>query len=109
MKNNKLSESVKKEIKDYIEILKKEIPLRKVILYGSYAKGKAHEDSDIDLAIISDPFAKDPHDEMVNLMMLSQRISDRISPIPFRPVEMNMKYHSLIAEIKKHGQVVFEE
>jgi predicted nucleotidyltransferase len=32
------------------------IRIKKVILYGSYARGKATEESDIDLVVISDDF-----------------------------------------------------
>ena len=43
-------------INNYVLELSKEININKVILFGSYAKGTNHEDSDIDLAIFSDDF-----------------------------------------------------
>ena len=42
-------------ITDYINKLKQQIPVEKVVLFGSYAKGNYTKDSDIDLAIFS-PF-----------------------------------------------------
>ena len=40
----------------YIESLQKGIHLEKVILYGSYAQGHPHPESDLDLAVISPDF-----------------------------------------------------
>jgi len=55
------------EIEDYIKVLiKNKINPEKIILYGSYAKGKAHQYSDIDIAVISDQFGKDEIEELMN-------------------------------------------
>lgn len=50
-----------REIKTIIEKYEEElsrlgIKSRKIILYGSYAKGNPREDSDIDLLVVSDDF-----------------------------------------------------
>lgn len=47
----KLAESFAREIKQ------EGIHLRKVILFGSYAKNTAHRNSDIDIALVADEFA----------------------------------------------------
>jgi predicted nucleotidyltransferase len=44
-------------ISKLIRLISIEINLKGVYLFGSYAKGKAHEYSDIDLALVSDDFA----------------------------------------------------
>ena len=42
-------------ISKYIKVLLlKDIQIDRIIIYGSYASGKAHKDSDIDLAILGD-------------------------------------------------------
>ena len=43
-----------KEIKSYVEKIKKRYNPQKVILFGSYANGKPNEDSDVDLLVIMD-------------------------------------------------------
>ncbi len=64
---------VKKTInKNIINVVKKfrtvvetaGIPVEKMILFGSYAKGTAHSDSDIDIAVVSKKFGYDDIDEM---------------------------------------------
>ncbi|MBU1570405.1 MAG: nucleotidyltransferase domain-containing protein [Proteobacteria bacterium] len=53
----KRRQKVEKIIVSFREELKKlGINTEKIILYGSYAKGKPREDSDIDLIVISEDF-----------------------------------------------------
>lgn len=53
---DRIPESIQRIILDYIDTMSQKISIDKVILFGSYAKGDAHEHSDIDLAIFSDYF-----------------------------------------------------
>ncbi len=46
-------------IKARLEVLKEELPLRLVVLFGSYAKGNYTVTSDIDLLIVHDNTSKD--------------------------------------------------
>ena len=43
-----------------IEQLRCEIPIKEIILFGSYAKGNPKEYTDIDLAVIADRFKASP-------------------------------------------------
>lgn len=47
-------QEVKKSVKRFSEYVSREFPVRKVLLYGSYAKGSARTDSDIDVAVFID-------------------------------------------------------
>lgn len=100
----------RQEISDFIDLLQKNrIYPQKVILFGSFAKGNQHRDSDIDLAVVSDKFRGDEFDEITRLLKLSSQVSDRIEAIPFNEREFNLsKYHALIGEVKKYGKVVYE-
>ncbi len=44
---------IKNKLEEYIKVLTKTINVDQMILFGSYAKGEAHEFSDIDIALIS--------------------------------------------------------
>jgi predicted nucleotidyltransferase len=100
---------VLKEVKDYIRVLKNHnIKIEKVILFGSFVKNKNHKYSDIDLAIVSSQFKKDTIDSMMLLSRLTSGVSDRIEPIALTPEDMKSKYHPLIGEIKKYGQIVYQ-
>ncbi|MBA3046984.1 nucleotidyltransferase domain-containing protein [Patescibacteria group bacterium] len=95
---------IKKEIKEYIQILKTDkLPINKVILYGSYAKGKQHQWSDIDLCIISPKF-KDAYCAMQYLLLKTiTKPKHPIEPVGFSPKDFKDKYSSLIDEIKTTG------
>ena len=52
----KIPESIQSIVIDYVNKIKRQIPIDRVILFGSYAKGGYSIDSDIDIAIFSDYF-----------------------------------------------------
>ena len=45
-------------VKEFKEKLQKKIPIKKLILFGSRAKGKIHPWSDFDLIVVSDNFKR---------------------------------------------------
>lgn len=51
-------DELNKVVNNYLNALNGKITIQKVILFGSYAKGLAHDYSDIDLLIISDELPK---------------------------------------------------
>lgn len=107
-KHATLSSREKGMIDKYILLLKeKGIEISKVVLFGSYAKGKAGPDSDIDLAIISSKFGKDNWQEMILLRKLALEIDSHIEPVPFSPKDMEDRYSTLSEEIRKYGVILY--
>lgn len=66
--------------KKYVKEVCKNYKIEAIILFGSYAKGTYHVDSDIDIAVITDDFTNNKFDEEVNLRMLIWEIDLRIEP-----------------------------
>ena len=76
--------------KRYADFLRKnKSGVKKVYLFGSYVKGTAKENSDIDLAVVFETFL-DSFDMQVELMKLRRRFDARIEPHPFREVDFNL-------------------
>ena len=50
--------AVVKQLKVFKNTLHKDVPIDKMIFFGSRAKGKFHRDSDIDLVIVSPKFRR---------------------------------------------------
>jgi len=75
-----------------------------IVLFGSYAKGSYHTDSDIDIAVI----LKD-YDNLMNiqldLMKLRRKIDSRIEPHPIKESDFK-EGGPLINEIKKYGEII---
>jgi len=96
------SEDLLNELKIFAGELKKNLSVKEVYLYGSFAKGEIHEGSDIDLLIIGD---------------FSERFFDRIGKIldltdlPVEPIvytveefeELKKSQNPFIMEILKTG------
>ena len=105
MDKKRIPKKVKKEIERYVNILKEDnLPIKKVILFGSFAKGRQHEWSDIDLCVISTEF-KDAWSALEYLWS-KRKIFDikyTIEPIGFSPKDFQDKYDSFIHEIKTTG------
>lgn len=101
-------ESVNKIIQRFYKILIDEgIKVDRMILYGSYAKGYAEEESDIDIAVISKNFGKDRVEEGMMLFRLAGDLDVRIEPVPISLESYeNNTWVPLIYEIRKNGEEV---
>jgi predicted nucleotidyltransferase len=85
-------------------LIKEEIKVEKVFLYGSYASGLFHENSDVDLAIISSDFGKNKFEEGKLLLRIAWRIDPRLNPIPVSTeVFEKDTWVPLINEIRQKG------
>ena len=82
------------------------IPVEKMILFGSYAKGTAHKDSDIDIAVVSKKFGYDDVDEMQLLWRETHLVDSRIEPYPLSPSDLQEGFSPIAYEIKKYGILV---
>lgn len=99
-------EKIKKIVRAYIRLLEADgFDIEKVILYGSYAKGTPHRNSDIDICILSKKFGRDSHQEGKYLFRkLWQLTSANLEPVGYSPKDFYGKNKSpLINEIQKNG------
>jgi predicted nucleotidyltransferase len=83
------------------------INTEKIILYGSYAYGKAGEGSDIDLIVVSSDFVdKNIRERLELLGIASARIMEPIQAQGYTPGELQGKDRSsFIQEILEYGKV----
>jgi predicted nucleotidyltransferase len=98
-----------KNIIKYIrELERNKIPIRKAVLFGSYARGSAKPESDIDVALISEVFSGDRFKDRQKIIPLRRNIDSRIEPLPFTPEDFD-NGGMLAEEIKKNGVVIFQK
>ena len=89
------------EIKQEIIKRLKPLDLDKVILFGSYAYGKPHEDSDIDLYVVTnDNYTPQSFKESMDLRLkISRAVKDLQKIIPIDIITHTRKMHKKFAEI----------
>lgn len=82
------------------------IRAKNLILYGSYAKGNACEDSDIDLIVISPDFeGKDIRQRLEILGVASARIMEPVQALGITPAEIESAETSFfIREVLQYGK-----
>jgi predicted nucleotidyltransferase len=103
-KQKRLKKSEINKIYKFVQLLKQHgFSVSKVILFGSYAKGKANPDSDIDVAIISTQFGHDIAEEMMLLRKIDLKVDSHIEPVPLSPDDLNDNYSTFAQEIKRYG------
>jgi predicted nucleotidyltransferase len=88
----------------YLDSISTKYNILQAILFGSFAKGTNHEDSDIDIAIIVNNVA-DIIDTQIDLMKLRRKIDLRIEPHPFMINDFN-KSNPVVNEILKYGIIL---
>ena len=98
-------DQVVKIIAGFIIELRRKIPIKEFILFGSYAQGNPKEYSDIDLAVISDWFKDKPKIEnMQYLSRIAATYNSLIEALPFTEEEYsNLDKRSFLASIVKSG------
>jgi predicted nucleotidyltransferase len=93
-----------KTVKDYLMYVEKSgIDVERGILFGSFAKGTAKKDSDIDLCVVSSEFGKDPVAETARLKSLTWDIDPSIEVVPYSPQDLAVEEDPLAHEIRTHG------
>ena len=93
---------VKAKALEFAKLVKKNMQVKQIYLFGSYAKKTNHIDSDIDIAVVSDDFSKNKMDNMLKLMRLRREVDAMIEPHPFLSKDFK-KTDSLVNEIIKTG------
>jgi len=90
MATQEINELIDRIIDRYINVLKENnIPVSRLYLYGSYAKGGYHKDSDIDIAVFLDKDTIDQFEEDVRLFKLTKNVDLRIEPHSFARTDLD--------------------
>ncbi len=91
-------------MKQYAAVVRQNFPVKKVILYGSHARGKARDDSDIDVAIVVRQVEGDFLLSEKKLFTLRRNIEPMIEPVL---LEEDNDPSGFLAEILKTGEVIY--
>ncbi|HLD71810.1 MAG TPA: nucleotidyltransferase domain-containing protein [Candidatus Peribacteraceae bacterium] len=84
-------------------LLEKGYPVHRVLLFGSVARDQATEDSDLDLAIICDPFRETRQEENIAMRALCWDIDIRIEPFSLHQDDFQKPFFALPYEVEREG------
>ena len=88
----------------YAERIAERYHPKQIIVFGSYAKGTATENSDIDIAVVCDSLSGDYLENTSGLFRLRRDIDLRIEPVLIDLSDANNFFYN---EILKTGKVVY--
>jgi uncharacterized protein len=97
--------AVIEKVAQYANLVCNYFPVKKVILYGSYAKGTAKEYSDIDVAVVVDKIEGDFLEAETRLFNLTHDIETSIEPVLFEDGDTDTG--GFFEEIQKTGEVIY--
>ena len=88
----------------YAEEVRKALNPYSIVLYGSYAKDSATEDSDIDIAVIFDGYTGDWLKDSALLWKLTRSVSTAIEPIL---LDRTQDPSGFVEEVVSTGEVLY--
>lgn len=92
-------------VKIYAKALARELPVKQVILFGSYVSGHPHEDSDIDVAVVMHDVAiSDYLATLKRLCSLRTPIDPMIEPHLMLEAGDNGGF---LQEVRRTGEVIY--
>ena len=92
-------------VRSFAEKASRVVDIRQVVLFGSYATGSATEDSDIDVAVITNSPAADWLETSAQLYKISGSIDSAIEP---HLVDYTFDHSGFLEEIRKTGLVIYD-
>ncbi len=100
----KIKRDIKKIVLEYrLKVKNSGIPIDRIFVFGSHARGNARKDSDIDVCVVSPKLGKNEVAEIGKLNFLRWKIDNRIEPHPVSSKDFKSTATPLIFEIKKYG------
>ena len=98
-----IPENIMNISKQFVNKIKKEIPVSKAVLFGSYVNGNYDEGSDVDLAIFSDAFEDMSRVEGITFLLVRALEFDvDLEPVAFSTKEMEIR-SGIVEEIFRTG------
>jgi len=94
-----------KIVKQFGELVRQNYSVNQIYLFGSYAKGNAKEESDIDVAIVIEKIGDDYLEQSTKLFQLRRKVDLRIEPVL---LELNNDVSGFLEEIRSNGVLVYK-
>lgn len=92
----------------YRRKLEKKIRVKQLILFGSYARGKPRDYSDIDVAVVSKDFKGGTKKDYLILDRTAREVTPLIEAFPYTPHDLKARRRGdFLDEILRTGKVIY--
>jgi predicted nucleotidyltransferase len=98
-------EAVVNIVERYAQAITKEFTPSAVVLFGSYANGNPHEDSDIDVGVIFNDYTGDWRQTATRLWRLRRDVSFDIEP---HLLDIKNDKSGFVKYVMKSGQMIYQ-
>jgi predicted nucleotidyltransferase len=99
---------IRAAVKEFVRALNPAVRVEEVILYGSYASGQAHDESDIDIAVLSEDFARMSKLEVIQVLAHRRIHCDSmLMPVGYSLAQFRDPDNSFAREIARTGKVIY--
>lgn len=100
--------NLNKVINAYRKKLEEKIRVTQILLFGSYARGRPRDYSDIDLAVVSPDFEGGTMRDCLLLDRAARTVTPLIEAFPYTPKDIRKcKKGSFLDEILRTGKLVY--
>lgn len=94
------------KVKEFAGLIKKDFPVKEVILFGAWLEGLAKEDDEIEVAVVFDRLGRDLLESREILLELGRTIDPRMEPVIIeREVKDPVGFYR---EVLENGEIVFQ-
>ena len=99
-----MDKEIIKKVKKFSDLVIKHFPVKMILIYGSFASGLNHENSDIDVAVIVNEIKGDYLKLSSKLFSFVWDIDTRIEPVL---LEFKKDQSGFLESILKNGKVIY--
>ncbi len=100
---------VTKFVNDYAAALREHIRLDRIVLFGSYARGEATDESDLDLIVVSPDFGKNAFKDSSLLYRYMPRHIFGVDALPRTPEDLAaVEPGTFLAYALEEGKIIYE-
>ena len=96
---------VRKIVEKYADVVVKELAPVAIVLYGSYAKNRATDNSDIDVAVIFSEFSGNRIEASKRLWRIAWDSEGYIEPVILESLHDPSGF---VSEVRNHGIVLYQ-
>jgi predicted nucleotidyltransferase len=101
-------EAIVKSIQNFLRVVQQNgVPVSFGVLFGSYARGEAHQWSDIDVLVVSKKYDKHKtREDAFKLWRIAARTDSRIEPIAVGEKQFKEGGTMIIDTAQREGQII---